>query len=86
MYIFVGWLIWNLLVFAVFGIDKYLAKQDLRRVPERVLMLLSFLGGGTGALSAMYTFRHKTQKTIFKIMIPITAVISLALLVTLLIV
>lgn len=86
VYIVLIWLIWNLLVFTVFGLDKQFARSDMRRVAERVLILLSYLGGGVGAISGMYIFRHKRQKLIFKITTPIAAVVSIILLISLLIV
>lgn len=86
MYIFIAWLVWNLIVFALFGVDKQLAVLGRQRIPERVLILTSFLGGGTGALAGMFGFRHKTRKLLFQIGTPIAAVASVALLISLLIV
>jgi len=38
-----------------------------RRIPERTLLLVSLLGGWPGAWWASQYFRHKTQKTSFRI-------------------
>jgi uncharacterized membrane protein YsdA (DUF1294 family) len=47
--------------FLAYGLDKKLAKNDKRRVPERVLLTWSYLGGAPGALLAMMSFRHKIR-------------------------
>lgn len=60
----------SIITFAVFGIDKLKAIKDKWRIPEKVLFLLSIIGGSVGALLGMYTFRHKTKKPAFKFGIP----------------
>ena len=61
----------NLLTFLLYGLDKYKAIRQEWRIPERVLLLMAFVGGAFGALSAMRIFRHKTRKGRFKLMVPI---------------
>ena len=51
----------NLLTFLVFALDKRLAKKHTRRIPEAVLLTLSWLGGSVGAMAAMTAFHHKTD-------------------------
>jgi uncharacterized membrane protein YsdA (DUF1294 family) len=53
--------------FVVYGVDKRQAAIDGRRVPERTLHLLAFLGGWPGALLGQRQFRHKTKKMSFLI-------------------
>ena len=60
----------NLIAFAVYGADKRRAKKDKRRVPEKTLFLLAFIGGSVGALAGMYTFRHKTKHLKFTLGVP----------------
>lgn len=55
----------NFINFLLFGYDKFQAKRGGWRIPERVLLGLSLLGGGIGGLAGMLTFRHKTRKNIF---------------------
>lgn len=50
-----------LLCFVLFAADKLCAVTKRRRIPERVLLALSALGGSLGALLAMTLFRHKTN-------------------------
>lgn len=77
----------GVLTFAVFGIDKNIARingiflfvpkpmKSLRRVPERVLLTLSLLGGSIGAMLGMLIFRHKTRKDKFRILVPLTLIL-----------
>ncbi|MBF1268519.1 MAG: DUF1294 domain-containing protein [Oribacterium parvum] len=61
----------NLLTFLLYGLDKYKAIRREWRIPERALLLMAFMGGAFGALSAMRIFRHKTRKGRFRLMIPL---------------
>lgn len=53
--------------FLVYGIDKYQARVDGWRTPERLLHRLSLWGGWPGAFFGQRFFRHKTRKTEFQI-------------------
>ena len=59
-------LIWNLLVFMIYGIDKSKARKGAWRIPEKYLLSFAFLLGGFGAWLAGVTFHHKTRKWYFK--------------------
>ena len=48
-----------------YGADKWKAKRGKWRIPEKVLLLLSFFGGAVGGLSGMLLFRHKTRHWYF---------------------
>lgn len=50
-----------LYLFVLCGADKYAAKRQWRRVPERRLLTLALLGGGPGLWCGMLCFRHKTR-------------------------
>ncbi|MBP5360619.1 MAG: DUF1294 domain-containing protein [Bacteroidaceae bacterium] len=60
-------------------LDKHKAKKGRWRIPESVLLILSVLGGSMGALMAMSLFRHKTQKKLFSIGIPVVFILQLLL-------
>ncbi len=51
----------NALGFAIMLYDKYLAKNNLWRIPEATLMGIAAIGGSIGCLCGMYTVRHKTR-------------------------
>lgn len=59
-------LIWNLLIFLIYGIDKSKARRGAWRVPEKILLILALTCGGFGAWLAGITFHHKTRKWCFK--------------------
>ncbi len=69
----------SVITFFVYGADKQGAITGDRRVPERTLHLLSFLGGWPGALIGQRKFRHKTQKLPFLIVFWILVVLHIVL-------
>ena len=69
----------NLLVFALYGIDKLKAKKGAWRIPESTLLLVAFLGGSLGALLGMELFRHKTKHAKFKVLVPLFLILHIAL-------
>ena len=60
----------NPAAFLLFGLDKLLAKRNKRRVRERTLFILTFLGGSAGALAGMILWNHKTRHNLFRVGIP----------------
>ena len=69
----------SLICFVVYGWDKRQAINDGRRVPERTLHLLAFLGGWPGALFGQWHFRHKTNKLSFLIVFWLVVVLHVAI-------
>src|ERR1700722_883989 len=57
----------SLACFIAYGLDKRQAANGGRRVSERTLHLMAFLGGWPGALIGQRQFRHKTQKVKFRL-------------------
>ena len=51
----------NILTFAVYGIDKWKARQGSWRISEATLLMLAVIGGTIGALLGMQVWRHKTK-------------------------
>ena len=74
------WMLVNIVVFCLYGLDKKRARKRKWRIPERTLLLGTWLLGGVGAWLAMRAFRHKTKHMVFQISAPIGAVLSLAVL------
>lgn len=68
----------NLAAFPLWAIDKRQARKGGFRVPEWTLHLVSLAGGGVGAVIAMRTLRHKTQKRVFSLVHPALAALSVA--------
>lgn len=65
----------NVVTFLTFGYDKYLAKNNKWRIPERSLFLLTLMCGSIGAVLGMFLFKHKISKPSFYI--PIIIIIAL---------
>lgn len=55
----------NFVSFIIFGIDKYLAIKNKRRISEKTLFFISIIGGSLGSILGMNIFRHKTKKKKF---------------------
>jgi uncharacterized membrane protein YsdA (DUF1294 family) len=63
-----SWLIaFSLVSFLTYGYDKTIAGSDRIRVPEKVLLALTFAGGTIGTFVGSALFRHKTRKTSFRV-------------------
>ncbi len=60
--------------------DKHKAKNNLWRIPERVLLWVAFFGGSLGSLLGMYIARHKTKHLVFNLLIPVFLLIHSVLL------
>lgn len=75
MFIF---LIWNMIVMLIYGVDKRRAKKGGRRISEAALLWCAFLFGGMGAMFGMVLFNHKTSKMKFRILVPVAAVVCIA--------
>ena len=56
----------NIVTFFYFGIDKIKSQLQHRRISEKMLWILSAIGGSIGALIGMNFFRHKTKKLSFQ--------------------
>ncbi|WP_366185728.1 DUF1294 domain-containing protein [Flavobacterium ovatum] len=62
MLLFYTFLTVNSIAFILIAYDKYLAKKQKRRIPEKTLLTFVLIGGTIGSGLAMLTFRHKTAK------------------------
>lgn len=79
-YLLLWILVWTILAFALMGVDKWKAKREAWRVPEKVLFLSALAGGSIGALAGMALFRHKTLHWSFRIGMPAILVLQVVLL------
>lgn len=60
--------------------DKFAAKQKgAMRIPERILIFLSAIGGSIAMYITMLIIRHKTRHALFMVGIPIIFIIQLLL-------
>lgn len=72
-------LVMSIVAFCVCGADKFAAQRQKSRMPEKVLFLLSALGGSVGMYLGMFTFRHKTKHWYFVVGIPAIILVQAAL-------
>lgn len=70
------YLVINIVGFLSMGLDKFKAKHNHWRIPEKTLLLIPLFLGSVGSLIGMYTFRHKTKHPQFKYGIPAILVIN----------
>ena len=68
----------NLVGFLIMGEDKRRAKMHRWRISERMLFLVSILGGSIGTWAGMYVFRHKTRHWYFVIGMPLILILQIA--------
>lgn len=64
--------------FGMYALDKKAARENHRRIPERIMHLVALAGGWPGALLAQRTFRHKTRKQPFQMLFKATVVVNIA--------
>ena len=69
----------NAVGFGIMLYDKYLAKNNLWRIPEKTLLGIAAFGGSIGCLLGMYTIRHKTRHLKFTIGIPLILVVQVGI-------
>ncbi|MFA5313177.1 MAG: DUF1294 domain-containing protein [Methanomassiliicoccales archaeon] len=70
-------LVFNVIAFLLFGIDKSRARKGKRRISEATL-LMSALLGPFGAYLGMRSFHHKTKKLKF-VLVPLFMVVHVAI-------
>ena len=59
---YLAWLVaWSATAFAMYGLDKTLARANGPRVPELVLHSLAAIGGFAGGWLGMAAFHHKSN-------------------------
>ena len=57
----------SFITFIIYFTDKLKAKINAWRIPEKVLLTLSIIGGAFGGILAMFTIRHKTKHWYFTV-------------------
>lgn len=67
----------NIIAFIVYGVDKWKARKNRWRIPEKKLLFLAIIGGSVGALAGMYIFHHKTQHKKFTIGVPVILILQI---------
>ena len=76
-YFIILFLIVNLVVFSMYGIDKWKAIHHKWRIPEATLIGAAVFGV-VGALLGMIVFHHKIRKPKFYISVPLIIIVEVA--------
>ncbi|WP_113093423.1 DUF1294 domain-containing protein [Rhizobium sp. Leaf311] len=71
-------LAFNVVVFAIYWLDKSAAKNGGRRIRESTLLWLAAIGGSAGAVLAQRLLRHKTQKEPFRTILLAIVIVQMA--------
>lgn len=79
-FIMIYFVLINVFVFCLYGIDKIKAQKHKWRISENTLLLFTFLGGSLGAIIAMNYFHHKTKHYKFKLCVPLCLIFHMILL------
>ncbi|MFD1954431.1 DUF1294 domain-containing protein [Paenibacillus thailandensis] len=74
----------NIVGFASMGADKQYARSSRRRIPEKRLFALGWIGGALGVWIGMRVWRHKTKHRSFVVGIPLLLALNVAVVVCLL--
>ena len=80
-YLICVWGIWNVITFLLMGVDKLIAKMDVRRVSEATLLGTAFCMGAVGSFLGSRVFHHKTLKKKFGIGLPLARLVNAAVVV-----
>lgn len=67
----------NIIAFIVYGVDKWKARKNQWRIPEKKLLFLAIIGGSVGTLAGMYIFHHKTLHKKFTVGVPVILVLQI---------
>lgn len=70
----------NALGLLIMHYDKYLAKNNMWRIPEKTLLGIAAIGGSVGCILGMYSARHKTKKPKFSIGLPVILIVQILVL------
>ena len=74
-------IIWNVITFAMMGVDKLKAKTGAWRIPEKVLLTSAFLLGAPGSIAGALVFRHKIRKLKFIVGLPAALIFNVAVMI-----
>ena len=79
--VYVGYLLlFSLITFILFLVDKQLAIKEKTRIKEKVLLFFVAIGGGIGGYFGRVLGHHKTKKIYFSLIINLTLILQLLIL------
>ena len=75
-YFYIAVLILNSILFTMYGTDKFKARHNMWRISEFMLIAPAYIFASFGAMLGMIVFNHKTSKTKFRILIPLSFIFN----------
>lgn len=78
-YLIIYLIVINAVGFILMLVDKFKAKRNHWRIPEKTLLGVAAIGGSIGSLAGMYLVRHKTKHPRFFIGIPVMLALQAAM-------
>ena len=79
--VYVGYLLlFSLITFILFLVDKQLAIKEKTRIKEKVLLFFVAIGGGIGGYFGRILGHHKIKKIYFSLIINLTLILQLLIL------
>ena len=75
-YFYIAVLIINSALFLMYGIDKFRARHNMWRISEFMLIAPAYIFASFGAMLGMIVFNHKTSKTKFRILVPLSFIFN----------
>lgn len=72
-----GVVLFSVVAFFAYAIDKWKAQREKRRIPEKMLHFLAVVGGWPGAVIGQQLFRHKTLNRVFHAVLVLSAILHL---------
>ena len=69
----------SIATFLIYGWDKWQAKKNKWRIPEKWLHVFEFFGGWPGGILGQLVFRHKTSKISYQIIFWLIVILHLVL-------
>lgn len=79
--IYIGYLLlFSLITFILFLVDKQRAIKEKTRIKEKVLLFFVAIGGGIGGYFGRILGHHKTKKLYFSLIINLTLILQLLIL------
>ncbi|MEI6312271.1 MAG: DUF1294 domain-containing protein [Bacteroidota bacterium] len=77
-YTFYIFILYNIYCLLLMGIDKYFAIHNIRRIPEKVLLLHAVFFGSVGVLLGIFSpLKHKRNKALFALGVPVILVLQI---------
>ena len=77
LYFMIYILVINIIGFGLMKLDKYYAIKGKYRISEKTFFIIATFLGSIGVYAGIYTFRHKTKRLNFTVMVPVLFILNI---------